>query len=126
VCHDGARHHREQLARNMGRLAVAARRKANLAGIGFGVGDEFGDRFGRNRRMDYHHERPAEDAGDRRDVADEVVTELLVKGRVNGLRGVEHKQCVAVRTRAHDDFGGNVAACSRPVLDDECLTKSLR
>jgi hypothetical protein len=65
---------------------VAARRHIDLARIGLGIGDELGDRFGRNRRIDLHHVGHAVDARDRRDVADEIVIELFVKRRVDDVR----------------------------------------
>src|SRR5262245_24333807 len=33
---------------------------------------------------------------------------------------------MAVRRRAHDDLGADIAGCARPVLDDKRLAKSLR
>ena len=51
----------------------------DLARIGFGIGDEFGNRLSWNRWIDHHHERGADDACNRCDVADEVEVELIVK-----------------------------------------------
>ena len=51
--HVDAGHHLEQLARNMAAGGGARRRHVEFAGMGLGVGDEFGKRLGRNRRV--HH-----------------------------------------------------------------------
>ena len=48
VHHIGAGHHLEQLAVDMRRAADAGRRHIDFAGIGLGVGNELGKRFGRN------------------------------------------------------------------------------
>jgi hypothetical protein len=42
----------EQFAGHVGRGPVAGRGHVDLAGIGFGIGDKFGDRMDRNRWMD--------------------------------------------------------------------------
>jgi hypothetical protein len=39
---------------------------------------------------------------------------------------LDQKKRVAVRGRANDRFGADIAASARPVIDDELLTKSLR
>ena len=48
VDHVDARQHLEQFARHMDRGPVAGGRHVELAGIGLGVGDQFGDRLDRN------------------------------------------------------------------------------
>ena len=63
---------------------------------------------------------------DRRDVADEIEIELVVKRRVDRVRGADQKKRVAVRGRPHDRLGGDIAAGSRPVLNDEWLAEPLR
>jgi len=61
----------EQCAGHMAGGSVAGHRTVDLAWIGLGVGDELGDRVGGNRLINLHDERPADEAGDRRDVASE-------------------------------------------------------
>ena len=73
--------------------------------------------------MMYGH---ADDARDRRDVADEIEIEFLVERRVDCVRRADQEQCIAVRGRAHDRLGGDIAASTRPVLDDERLAEPLR
>jgi len=65
------------------------------------------------------------DASDRRDVADEIETELVVERRVDGLARTDQEKRVAVRRRPHRRLGGDVAAGARPVLDDELLAEPL-
>ena len=71
-----AGHHLEQLAGDMWRAPVAGRRHVDLARIGLGIGDELGNRLGRNGRIDHHDKGRAADARDRRDVADEIEIEV--------------------------------------------------
>ena len=68
----------------------------------------------------------SDDARDRRDVADEIEVELVVERRVDRVRRTDQEQRVAVRRRAHDRLGADIAAGARPVLDDELLAKPLR
>ena len=106
--------------------AVAGRRHVDLARIGLGVGDELGNGLGRNRWIDHHDNGNAADARDRRDVADEIEIELVVERRVDRVRRSDQEERIAVRRRAHDRLGGDIAASARPVLDDELLAEPLR
>src|SRR6516162_1617176 len=105
---------------------IPARRHGELAGIGLGISDELGNRFGRNRWIYYHDEGEADDAGDWRDVPEKNEIELVVERRVDRVRGTYHEQRVAVRWRAHDRLGGNIAGSTWPALDDEWLAEPLR
>ena len=67
-----------------------------LPGLCLGIGDEFGNGLGRNRRIDRHDEGLAHDACDRRDVADEIEIELLVERRVDRARRIGQEERVAV------------------------------
>src|SRR5262249_20250187 len=118
-------HHHEQLAENMGRAPDAGRRHVQLARIGLGISDEFGNRLGRDQRVHHHGIRGVDDTCDRRDVADEVEIEVGVKCRVDGIRRQHKEQRVAVRQRSYDDFGANITAGARPVFDDELLSEPL-
>ena len=55
----------------------------------------------------------AHDAGDRRDVADEIEIELVVERRVDRVARADQQQRVAVRRRAHDRLGARYC-CRRP------------
>src|SRR6516164_11214389 len=118
--------HLEQFARQMGGSSDTTRRHGEPAGIGLGISDELGNRFGRNRWIYYHDEGVADDAGDWRDVAEKNEIELVVERRVDRVRGTYHEQRVAVRWRAHDRLGGNIAGSTWPALDDEWLAEPLR
>ena len=81
--HVDAGHDLEQLAGDVLRGPVAGRRHVDLARIGLGVGDELRNRFYWNRWIHQHYEWLANDARDRRDVADEIETEFVVERRVD-------------------------------------------
>src|SRR5262245_27789313 len=121
-----AGHHLEQLARQMGGSSDTTRRHGELAGIGLGIGDELGNRFGRNRWIYYHDEGMADDAGDWRDVAEKNEIELVVERRVDRGRWRSQRERIAVGRRTHDRFGTNIGARARPVLDYEWLAEPLR
>src|SRR5262249_17898649 len=59
-------------------------------------------------------------------VADEIVVELVIERRADRVRRVDHEKRMAVGRRPHDRFSANIAATSRPVINDELLTESLR
>src|SRR5262249_38090509 len=121
-----AGHHLKQLAEYMASTPNAGRRHIDLARIGFRVGDELGNCFGRNRRMYHHDEGVAADGCARGDVADEIETELVVGLRVDGVRRASQEQRVAVRRRLPPRLGAHIAGSTRPVLDDEWLAEPLR
>ena len=110
----------------MVRAAGAAGGHVDLACIGLGVGDELWDALGRQRRIHHHDHRDPNEAAYRDHVAQEIVIDVLVKRRVDGVRRIDKEQRVAVRRRAHDRFGRDIGAGARPVLDDELLTEPLR
>ena len=124
--HVEAGHHLEQFARHMRRGPDAGRRHVDLAGVGLGIGDELGSRPRRHRRVDLQDHGHAEEAGDRCDVIDEIVAELLEQRRIDRVDRIDEEQGVAVRWRAHDRLGSDIVAAARPVLDDELLAKPLR
>src|SRR5262252_7014394 len=104
----------------------AGRGHADLARIGLGIGDELGNRLGRNRWMYRYDVGLPVNAGDRRDVADEIETKLVIERGVDGIPTADHEQRVAVRRCAHDRIGADIAAAARSVLDDKLLTEPLR
>src|SRR5262249_12290922 len=59
----------------MGRGSIAARPHVDLTRVSFGMGDELGDRLGRNRRMHHYDEGCTHDARNRCDVTE--AAELL-------------------------------------------------
>src|SRR5262245_10845077 len=110
----------------MGQAPIACRRHVDLAWIGLGVGDQLGNSFGRNRWMHHHDEAVAADACDWRDIANKIETELLVECRVDCARRSDQEEHIAVRGRLDDNLRADIAAPTRPIFDDELLTKSLR
>jgi hypothetical protein len=86
VDHVDASHHLEQLAGHMAPGSVAGRRHVDLARIGFGVGDELGDRLDRHRGIHLHDIGVARKAGDWCDVADEIETQFVVERRIDRVR----------------------------------------
>src|SRR5258707_1193742 len=110
----------------MGRRADSRRREAELVRVGFGVSDQFRDGCGLNQWMDDDDLWLANDARDRRDIAHEIEFEVLVKSRVDRSRGGDHEKGVAVRWRAYDHFGAEVASGSWSILDHEGLSEVLR
>src|SRR5215470_7304102 len=110
----------------MGGSSDTARRHGDLARIGLGIGDELGNCFGRNRWMHRYDVRLPVNACDRRDVADEIETELVIERGVDGVPTADYEQRVAVRRCAHDRLGADIAARAWSILDDEWLTEPLR
>ena len=95
---------------------------AQLAGIGFGVGDHIGDRLDRQIGVD----RKADDVGaeihHRREVLDGIERRVPVEKDVAGQRrvGADHQR-VAVGRRARHHPARDVAAAPRAVVDDHRL-----
>jgi hypothetical protein len=114
------------IAGDMQRRPDPARAHVDLAGTGFGIGNELGNRLRRDRRMHLHDERHADDAGNGGDVADEIEIELLVKRCVDRVGGAHDEQRIAVRRCADRGFDRNIASCAASVLDDALLPEPLR
>src|SRR5262249_44972812 len=98
----------------------------HLAWIGFGVGNKLGKRFRGNRGMHLHDVGHAQETCDWRNVANEVEIKIVVKCRIGRVSYGDQEERVAVRGRAHDRLGGDVAATPGPVLDNEWLPEPLR
>ncbi len=75
--------------------------------------------------MQQYDHRHADDAGNRRDAANKVEIEFLVERGVDRIRYGGKQKRVSVRGRVHDGLGADVAASSRPVLDDEGLPQPI-
>ena len=70
----------------MGRGPDAGRGHIDLVQISLGIGDEFGNGFGRDCWLDDHYKGEPANARDRRDVADEIETEIFVKRLIDCVR----------------------------------------
>ena len=68
----------------------------------------------------------ANDARDRRDIADEIEIELFIERRIDSVRRTNQEERIAIGGRAHDHFGCDVGASARPVLNDEWLAQPIR
>ena len=66
------------------------------------------------------------DARNRRDVMDEIEFELFIERGVDGIGKADQKQRVAVGGSIQHGLGGDIAACARPVLNDELLAEPFR
>src|SRR5262249_10540476 len=121
--HVDAGHRLKQLALQMGGGSDTTRRHGELAGIGLGMGDELGDRPRWNREVRYHDVVDTGDASNGRDVAAEIETKLFVQRSTDRVSRSDEEERIAVRERAHDRLGGDIAARARPVLNDEWLAE---
>ena len=126
VHHVDAGHHPEQYAGEMGQVSGPARGQVDLAGIGLGIGDELGDGLGRKRRIDHQDESIAVEAGDRGNVARDGDGALLIERYVDGVRGGDKKERIAIGRRTRDRLQREIAAGTRPVVDDHRLAEPLR
>jgi hypothetical protein len=86
--HAHARHHLEQFACHVDRSSNAARCHVQLVGIGLGISDEFGNGLSRDRGINLHHVGNADERRNRRDVADEIVVELVIERRIEKFGGL--------------------------------------
>ena len=89
------------------------------------MGDELGDGLGRERRIDDQDEGIVVDASDRDDVARDGGRALLIKRHVDGVRGRDEEERIAVVRRTRDRLQRQIAAASRPVVDDHRLAEPL-
>src|SRR5262245_1578322 len=91
-----------------------------------GIGDDLGNRLSRDRWIYRHDKWCADKASDRRDVAYEIVVELVVECRIDRVPCANDEQRVAVGRGTHDRFGADIGAPARTVLNDEWLAQALR
>jgi len=110
----------------MRQVSSSARGQVDLAGIGLGVGDELGDRLGRERRVRQQDEGIVVDARDRNNVARDNGSALLIEHHVDRVRSCDHQQRVAVSRCARHRLQGEVPAAAGPVVDDNRLAKPRR
>src|SRR5258705_11154394 len=110
----------------MFRCSIAGRRHIDLSWVCLGIGDEFGTGFGRKRWMHSHDVWDTADAGDWNNVADKIEVELLVESRVDRVIRSDEKKRIAVRRCLYDRLGADIAAGTRPVVNDKLLAESLR
>ncbi|MNN33232.1 hypothetical protein D3C81_1469820 [compost metagenome] len=112
----------EQLARQVVRRAIAGRAIVELARVLRGVGNQFLQRVGLHARgIDHHHLRRLGDHGDRDEILLDVVVELLVERRGDGMVRAADEDGVAIRRGLGGDAGAHGAARAATVVDHELL-----
>ena len=110
----------------MQRRADAGRGEVEHARIGLGIGDQLGDGFDRQRRIDDHHVGEADEARDRLDLAQKFEIELFVEAGIGGVGRRRQQQRVAVGRCADERLGRDIGAAARAALNDELLVEPLR
>src|SRR4029453_9949088 len=70
--------------------------------------------------------RPAANASDRSDIADEIKVQLVVQRRVDCVRRSAEEERVAVWWRPHDSLSAQIAASTAAILDDKWLAEPFR
>ena len=114
----------EQFAGQMRRQAEARGREVELAGIGFGERNKLGERMRRHIEIDHQHIGLGADQADRSKIIHRIEADLGVEAGIGGEdRVVAQQQRVTVGPRMGHDFAGDIAARSRPIVDDEGLAE---
>ena len=105
--------------------AAVAGRAIGQSRLRFGVGDEFGQRLRRDRRIDDQRERHAGHQRDRRKILHRIVGQFLVQRLVDGERGRgRHQQRIAIGLGPCDLLRAERGAGARLVLDDDRRAKT--
>src|SRR5262245_41895231 len=74
--------------------------------------------------MHDYDEGVADDTRDRRDIADEIEVELLIKRRIDGVVRCGKEEGIAIWGSADDRLGAEIGASAGPVFDDERLGRA--
>jgi hypothetical protein len=106
-------HHLEQRTGDMLCRAAASTRHAQPAGIGLSMGDEVGNSHCLEPWCDLESECLAADARDRRDIADEIVVELVVERRIDGTLNRDQQERMPISGSLDDRLNGKIAATPR-------------
>src|SRR5215831_6440723 len=107
-------------------VPIPADAMLTLRGLAFAKAINSGTVLAGNDGVHHHHVRRSGDACNRHNIADEIEVELFVQCRVDYIRRSEQQERIAVRCRARDRFGSDIATGARAVLDDELLAKAFR
>src|SRR4030081_975174 len=102
---------------------IATRRHGELARIGCGVGDEFGNGLSRNRRIDHQNKRIAADACHRDEIADKIG--FVVVDRLDQICRYDQRKGMSVWGCVYDGLGADNRAATRLVVDRKWLAKAL-
>src|SRR5213079_1507345 len=104
--------------------AVAVGGVVQDTGMGARVGGELGDVLRRYLWIHHQHRRRRGDQGDRREVLQRVVAELLVQVRIHHVAAdAGEEKRVAVGRRLRRELRADRAAGAGPVVDDDRLAK---
>ena len=98
----------------------------DLARVGPGIGDQFGDRVGGERRMHRQYAGCVADQADRREALARVVAGILVERRTDRQRaGIAEQDRVAIGLALGDRLGADRTASARTVVDHDALAQQL-
>src|SRR5262249_7157520 len=109
-----------------GRCSGSSRRIVDFARASLGIGDELGNRLSRDRWIYRHDKWCAANASDWRDIADEIVVELVVECRIDRVETTDQEKRVAVCGRAPAARGADLAAAPRLMVDKNWRAEPLR
>ena len=126
VQHVDAAHLFEHLAIEMLWRSDAARTHAKLAGICFCVGDQLAKSFRGKRGLHDNNANPAIDAGNGRQVSQQIELEIVEERDIPRIDGGQFEQRVSVGWSTNHEFGCDVARCTDMVFDDDRLAELLR
>src|SRR5215467_12638626 len=105
---------------------IVARCYVDLVRISLGIGDELGNRLSWKRLTDLHDHGVASNPRNRRNVANEIKTQLVVERCTDRVMRTDQQNCIAIGGRVNDRLGSANAATSRPVLNYELMVEALR
>src|SRR5262245_56184552 len=100
----------------------ARRRHADLARIGFGIGNKLRDGLRRKRLIDLHDVGKLNETGNRLYVSDEIEIEPFIQRRIDRTGRTDQAESIAISGRTHDCLSGEIAAGTRPIFYNKWLT----
>ena len=115
----------EQLAGQMQRRSDPRRAIGQLAGIGLGIGDQFGNGFHRQIVAHRQHIKTRDRGDDAVEILDRIERQRAIKPGHVGHAAVVEQERVAVRLRFRDFVHADAAAGAAAVIDHDGLTEAL-
>jgi hypothetical protein len=117
----------ELVGGEMRRRAGAGRRIAELAGLAFGIIDEFLQRAGRHLAVHHQEQRHLPERSDRDQIGERIVGHVAVQIWIDhDVAGIGDAERVAVGRRLRDRVHRDVAAGARLVVDHHGLAAARR
>jgi hypothetical protein len=124
VCHIDARGSIEQCAGKVRRRTHSCRAVLQLGPVRLGIGDELRQGFGRKVFARNQHEWLFGDEPDRSEIGSRIVGQLLVEGRIVGMRPDSAEQHrITVRHGVRDAVDADDTRGGADVLDDHLLAQ---